>query len=497
MTMKKAFICNAILCLLLLCICSCVNNKLTRIYSDNRYKPISKVQTMSYKSPQEREGQDSKNTLGISISGGGSRAQYFGLGVLIGLDEIKKGETTFLNQIDYFSTISGGGFAAGYYLTLTKNEVLKDKSFLEFWKSVDRKDTLQEHLYKAAKPISVLKLWGYERNMIFKSYPRMIDEELLQLGKKYNNKEIKRLFLRDFFISEVSSEKVSLPMFVTNGTIYNNGEQLPFMPHIIDSLKINGSLLPKASFEIDHGYGLPLSYAISGSAAFPGILPMLKLSVADNDKKVIRVIDGGAVDNLGYKTLFKLLNTDKAANAKKRALIVNCAGFGIDEQEVVNERIGIPKLINKSLLYSVEINLLNSETQIPQDAKDYNIVYEKIGFYTLKDRFVHLEETADDNTKDALRKLKESIRNKKTNWTELYNKFASGKAFNGYNNNNISGISKENFKEFKVEDVFALYELSAQVETKIKIYDWEKEILILAGRYAVYLNESKIQELLD
>lgn len=495
---------SAFMLTLLLTFNSCVDNKIT-IYSYNRYTPISKVETSQYKSPQEREGQDKTNTLGISISGGGSRAQYFGLGVLIGLDEIKKEQTTFLKQIDYFSTVSGGGFAAGYYLTLTKNEVLKDRTLLDFWKSDDRKKTLQEFLFKGAKPSSVLKLWRYERNLITKSYPSMIDYELLQCGKKYNDKKIGKLFLRDFFIPAGSSNEVSLPMFVTNGTIYNNGERLPFMPHIIDNLKINGSLLPNEAFKIDNGYGLPLSYAISGSAAFPGVLPMLKLTIADNDKKVIRVIDGGAVDNLGFKTLFELLKADKANNTKKRALIVNCGGFGVEEQQIVNEKIGIGKLLKKSLLYSVDINLLNAETEIPRFANQDKIEYERIGFSTIKDEFIKMEaDSKYSSLKTELSTLRSDIENGRKDWEDVYRNFAKRRPFRDFNTygkhdnfDNISDIPTNRFSEFGLLEVFELFELAAQVETKIKIYPWEKQVLILAGRYAVYLKNTQIENLLN
>jgi hypothetical protein len=496
MSSKSRIILSLSILILLLYFSSCVDNKII-VYSDNKYTPILPVETIQYKSPQERQGQDPKNTLGIAISGGGSRAQYFGLGVLIGLDQIKKDSTTFLKEIDYFSTVSGGGFAAGYYLSLTKNEVLKNRTFLDFWQSVDRKDILQEFLYKGAHESAIIKLRRYERNLIVKSYPRMIDEELLQLGKEYNDKIIDRLFLSDFFIPRTSPERVLLPLFVTNGTIYNNGERLPFMPHIIDSLKIIGSLLPVQQFEIDNGYGLPLSYAIAGSAAFPGILPMLKLSVSNSDKEVIRVIDGGAVDNLGYKTLFELLGSDKENNKRKGALIVNCSGFGVHEQQIEKDRVGIKKLLTKSLLYAVDINLLNSKTEIPIFAQENDIDYEIIGFHTLKERYFEIVKNADPQTNSYLDCLKESIYSEDTDWEDLYKILADRKAFVGHTVHNLSEIPIDRFKEFDVIDVFALYELSAQVKTKIKIYPWEKEALVLAGRYAVFLKELQIKNLLN
>jgi len=80
---------------------------------DANYKPIARVTLTGYKSVQSRDikRQNPNIALGVSIAGGGSRAQYFGTGVLLGLEEIASKETpssNFLQEIDYFSTVSGG-----------------------------------------------------------------------------------------------------------------------------------------------------------------------------------------------------------------------------------------------------------------------------------------------------------------------------------------------------------------------------------------------------
>jgi hypothetical protein len=489
---------------------SCIDNKII-VYSDYRYTKIPPVETEQYKTPQLRVGQDDKNALGLAISGGGSRAQYFGLGVLIGLDETKENSKTFLNEIDYFSTVSGGGFGAGYYLTLKKNGVLNDfPSFFEYWKSETRKDYLQEFLYKGAKASSTLKLWAYERNLVYHPYPTMIDNHLLQNGKKYKNQTIGRLYLDDFFIPLSSSSNVNLPMLVTNGTIYNNGERFPFMPHIIKHLKISGSLLPKKSFNND---SIPLCYAISGSAAFPGVLPMLKFSTKGNKDTVVRVIDGGAVDNLGFTTLFELLNADKLDTSCKKALIVDCSGFGDEIQQQKNKPIGVVKLTKKALLYTVDINLLNSRLNMTYLAYYYHFNpnnIKRIGFATIKNKFIEMEKNLSDNDPNKLEfmaiksrmRVKDMkwyqaiIKGKDMNWYDVYTNFTKDFDSLGFDKSNISEIPSTQFSKFTIKQVFELFELSSQVETKIKIYEEEKQILVLAGRYAVYLEQNNLKNLL-
>ena len=172
-----------ILTFTILLISSCSIKK-EGLYSYNQYTPIPKVEIDDYKSPQLRANQDAEKTIGLAISGGGSRAQYFGLGVLIGLDDIKIGECSFLNEVDYVSTVSGGGFAAGYYMSMRYNNVLDNyNSLYDYWKSDVRKDSLTEFLFKPASALTIMKLPRYEKNKIKKPYPEMIDYELLQYTK--------------------------------------------------------------------------------------------------------------------------------------------------------------------------------------------------------------------------------------------------------------------------------------------------------------------------
>lgn len=79
------------------------------------------VDLTGYKSPQQRIGpQDANLALTIAISGGGFRASNFSAGVLAGLEQINPPDGRSGNclcQVDYFSTVSGGGFTAAAYFS--------------------------------------------------------------------------------------------------------------------------------------------------------------------------------------------------------------------------------------------------------------------------------------------------------------------------------------------------------------------------------------------
>jgi hypothetical protein len=79
------------------------------LFSEINYNSIPAVSLNEYKSVQERDKklQNPNIALGVAISGGGSRAQFFSMGVLLGLEEIEENNShrNFLNEIDYFSTV--------------------------------------------------------------------------------------------------------------------------------------------------------------------------------------------------------------------------------------------------------------------------------------------------------------------------------------------------------------------------------------------------------
>jgi hypothetical protein len=78
------------------------------------------VQMERVKSPQTRLAQDGRLAFAVAVSGGGERAANFGAGVLLGLEALRlpglpAGQA--LGEVDYFSTVSGGGFTAAAYLS--------------------------------------------------------------------------------------------------------------------------------------------------------------------------------------------------------------------------------------------------------------------------------------------------------------------------------------------------------------------------------------------
>lgn len=480
----------------------------------HNYKAIPKVSLDDYKSVQERDNQDKTIAIGVAVSGGGSRAQYYGTGILIGLDEIQNpnnSNSSFLNEIDYFSTVSGGGFGVGYYFSVKEIGVFERyNSYYDYWTSCDRKTSYESFVYKRANLFSTIFQHGtYERG--WSNYVKTVNRELLQKGKKniynndLNNNLVGELFLKNFFVSKNSNINVTNPMFVANGTIYNNVERIPFMPHILKYLKIKGDYFNE-DFESTDGYSMPLAYAVTGSASFPGALPILKFKIDQTDQ-VLRVLDGGVVDNLGYRTLFELLGADRIKDKKnKKALLVSCSGTGATTQYQNEKKISFFGMIEKSLFFAVDSKDLAIPIEMEYQAKFFgldtdNIKY--IGMHTLRNHLIGKLDNGIENV--SIQKILPIV-DSKSKWEEVYKNFADSfinkiePDCNGKTNKkyfNLSDIKTIEFDDFTPLQTAQIYALASSIETKVKIYAWEKELLVLAGRYTVYIKRKEIESFLN
>jgi hypothetical protein len=109
-------------CFLALTVSACGSSRLETKIHPNKNKPFEEIplQLGMVKPAQHRPGQVKSLLVAVAISGGGERAANFGIGALIGLEDITlenhQGKNV-LSQVDLFSTVSGGGFAAAIYIS--------------------------------------------------------------------------------------------------------------------------------------------------------------------------------------------------------------------------------------------------------------------------------------------------------------------------------------------------------------------------------------------
>ena len=298
----------------------------------------------------------------VAISGGGQRAGNFGAGILCGLEKIKNspdGVRDALQEVDYLSTVSGGGMAAGAYMSSLHtyldrpgNPARNDYSFEQALSELDNADTLckksnvrefygrvsEEHPKPVTDPCLHRHLErGYHNNIAGaltspKVWFTAIDRgDLLEdaFAKEImgGNWRAEELTLKDVFVPINSVEKPRLPYWICNATVYENGAIFPFTPGILDEYEIIGYTHGQEPFELKEGEDakifrrqMPLSVGMAASGAFPALIAPCTLKSDDDPKNpYLHLIDGGVADNLGIITAVDLLNQDTAA---KKVLIV-------------------------------------------------------------------------------------------------------------------------------------------------------------------------------
>ena len=86
-----------------------------------------------YKSSHERNTQKNGIAMALAASGGGYRAANI-IGRDVKLEKLHSNQLhgNLLQQIDYYSTVSGGGFGVGYYFAQLDNYLASHSTAAQF-----------------------------------------------------------------------------------------------------------------------------------------------------------------------------------------------------------------------------------------------------------------------------------------------------------------------------------------------------------------------------
>lgn len=323
-------------------------------WSGERFQE-SPIRLSAYKPAQQRVGgQDANLALAVSISGGGHRAGNFGAGVLLGLEELHRDDansSNALREVDYFSTVSGGGLAAAAYVSSLRDyQVFKGTpegyTFAhaladESGSAIDRQFTdpdLRNHLeYNYINDIvrgvfSIVTLGTVHRGDFLEN---AFDDHIL--GRLWRQKKLESLHgagrdyrasltLGELFVdANDANTPVRLPYWVANATAYENAAIFPFAPdqirlyqlcgytHRLDKVAHDPS---KSSYD-DFVRGVPLALGLSASGSFPVALPAQTMkSNMDPRNPFLHLLDGGVSDNFGVTTAVRMLGQDTLARRK-------------------------------------------------------------------------------------------------------------------------------------------------------------------------------------
>ncbi len=326
----------------------------------------------NYKSVQQRSGQDPNLSLAVAISGGGCRSANFGAGALLELEWTTNQNATKSNilcEVDYFSTVSGGGFAAAAYISslhdhLYFNQTYDGYSFAsalryppENYQTINcpckkpppRDETtdpcIRRHL-KGFYPDIVKDMVKDVLSLLLPSlfsqtgcFEQSIDDNILgyrwrKMKLQTLTKDWKRrptLTLADVFVKKDDpNTQVRLPYWVANTTAYENGAIFTFTPDHLKLYKIYGYKHrskkykhPSQRNNDEFIWKMPLSVAVTASANFPvATYPTTLWNSLDPNNPYLHLYDGGMAENIGVITAVRLLDNDCDDAVKTKAMIV-------------------------------------------------------------------------------------------------------------------------------------------------------------------------------
>ncbi len=313
----------------------------------------------AYRSEQERAGQDGDLALAVAISGGGQRAANFAAGVMLGLEEISRSGAAAdnaLRQVDYLSSVSGGGLAAAAYISSLNDHLClggsaDDYSFALAMRSRGpltasvRTDPQLRRYLEISYVRDIVKgamAWTpYDRGQYLEA---AFDDNVL--GRTWRRDKIKAmggdprfgqsLTLGDIFVRADSPRPVRLPYWVANAAVFENGALFPVTPDHLKLYKVVGYSHRFARVAFDaktQSYeefldSVPLSLAAKASGTFPAAIPATVVrSEMDKLNPYLYLFDGGIGDNMGIVTAVRILKQDQRPR-RKVLLVIDASADG-------------------------------------------------------------------------------------------------------------------------------------------------------------------------
>lgn len=280
--------------------------------------------------------------VGVSFSGGGSRAALFGAGGLEALGRLRAPEGgSILEQVSYLSSVSGGGLPATYY-ALHKpprgTPVLgPDGTMTDAYKTF-----FADLQAKLAQDFQSALIWRQISSFRFILNSALAASSLNEILEE-------RLLGKGTFTELAERERSGdSPRVMINSTLFNDGRRLlfttlppdathyDFIADLDRSLTSRGitraypevvkkrweSLLPVSPLELQFDpCPLNVSVAVTASASFPPLVGPITFTVGD-ELDYWHIGDGGLYENLGLESLMFAFLKQLQDRKARRALIL-------------------------------------------------------------------------------------------------------------------------------------------------------------------------------
>jgi NTE family protein len=246
----------------------------------------------------EEGAQDNDDVIGLSFSGGGTRAAAFSFGVLTEMEHtpVRGANATMLDQVDFISGVSGGAVTAAYY-GLRKRAALDD--FRERFLLRNAEEGLETNLNLAT--IGKALAGGINDSQ---GFPRWLDANLFN-GATFG--EFREAGLPRVWIN--ASDIYNRTPFVFGATTFNamcsDLSKYPLANAVAASAAVPVAFAPVVIQTFPGKCSVPLPAWIVKARDDRNAPPMLNSFAKaigryhDGEMPYIKLLDGGLVDNYG------------------------------------------------------------------------------------------------------------------------------------------------------------------------------------------------------
>jgi hypothetical protein len=294
-------------------------------------------------------GGEGARPIVVAISGGATRAGYWGLRVLADIDAMA---ASGKGSIFAISTVSGGSLGAAAYLSMRATEA-ENSCWLDTYADPRLMQKRDDNLSKGVRSdalasVASAYLWGDAARGLFglpASLVRWVtgQDDVLRGGDRADALErafernwqavidtwkkdglgkrplgFERPFLQLFYKTGAAKDtfefRGNVPVWVANGTDAQDGDRILTVPFRLDDP--NPFRAARDALGILRA-DVPISTAIHNTARFPYLSPSGELAPpgADFWKSYPQVIDGGYFENNGLQTALELVRWLKKAGA--------------------------------------------------------------------------------------------------------------------------------------------------------------------------------------
>jgi len=247
------------------------------------------------------------NFIALALSGGGSRAAVFSAAVMFELQ--KRG---ILQQVDVVSSVSGGSVAAALYAVSCDDAqdcpaTVTPSLRRTLWKESDvypllQKDFIDRWRINCWRPSNIVRYMSYfdRTDVMAETFAETL------FGGTRDTRE-------SFLFRDLNPRR---PYLILNSTINTDSVDVP------EIFTFTGKGFAGIGSRLDL---FPVSYGVTGSAAFPGAFHYLTLRdySIGGAEQYMHLMDGGVTDNLGLESLKRILKGNAYRDARVLVILAD------------------------------------------------------------------------------------------------------------------------------------------------------------------------------